>query len=462
MAEQLKRKIDSLGISNKTLSEITNLTGSTLDKVLKRIRIKWINDGQTQKIKLKQLIDDRNSEETDKETQQALLERRQKEEEEKAIAALKLTKKLNKEMKEREERLKERENEMLRKIQEEVLLEEKLKEEMLLEKDELKRQQLKELQEKSRSRKKEIALMKEIQEKETKKILSEKPLYQKLDELYTNEILMPELERKKAELAKKRMLFKPLDHNELAEYEKRHDEMLRECEERRRERAKQRSIDHIANSASLDLKSKFYDNILEEEKKLKEEKEKEFLQKKLKLEKQLLYSEIIKEAYSPIIDPAKQKEMKLLIEKLKHDPFSARHKKSINSWSERRVSEGNQSIHSRKWKENPMVPKLKPPREPIFIDYLAEKRKERENSDSPVFGRNAKQWVEGLADTNLTDRDRIKIKAKAAKLERYVQQQEVKLEFLDPYNGEGIKAANDLNDMLVSSIKAKLALLEKV
>ena len=55
----------------------------------------------------------------------------------------------------------------------------------------------------------------------------ETPLYKRLEENFEKNVLLPELQRKKEELAKKRELYRPLSKLELDEHAKRHDDLLR-------------------------------------------------------------------------------------------------------------------------------------------------------------------------------------------------------------------------------------------
>ncbi|CAG9328229.1 unnamed protein product [Blepharisma stoltei] len=381
---------------------------------------------------------------------------------EKAKAAKQLTKKLEKEMQEREKRKYEREQEMLLKEEQERYELEKLKELALKQQEDLKNQRLKELKEKSEARKREIAAMKEIGETEYKKVISEKPLYKKIQENYQQEILMPELEKKKAELAKKRNLFKPLDRYDILEHSKNHDELMRESEERRKQNIRNRSLEYKMNAASLSLKTRFTDVILEEEKKKKEELEKQEIIKKSLYEKKQQYAEIVKEMFQPTVDPYKQHEMQLIVEKLKHNiPMkSISHTKSSRSVSERRSDSSREkdtkSVLNRKWKENPMIPKPKPKREPVLIDYLGERRNQRKQEQVSEIQRI--DWEEDLYDENLTENEKAeKLKAKAAMMEKIAKKHEINLNGLSE-----LDMAGQVNEMYINSIKAKLAVLEQV
>jgi hypothetical protein len=54
---------------------------------------------------------------------------------------------------------------------------------------------------------------------------------------------MPELERRKDEIAKKRMIYKPINHDEILEHAKRHEEMSKELAARREKARKAKQLD---------------------------------------------------------------------------------------------------------------------------------------------------------------------------------------------------------------------------
>ena len=53
-----------------------------------------------------------------------------------------------------------------------------------------------------------------------KKINNEKYIHEKIEEDYNQKIIMPELEKKKEELKEKREFYKPIDHKEIDEFQK--------------------------------------------------------------------------------------------------------------------------------------------------------------------------------------------------------------------------------------------------
>ena len=124
--------------------------------------------------------------------------------------------------------------------------------------------------EKSKERKKNIQFLKELGEKEYKKATSSTPLYKKLESDFFVKIQLPELEKRKEELQRKREYFKPLDHDELRYHAKRFDSMLLALSEQK----KQNKPIFFHRTKSLN-RSKMIKKLLEDEQqKIKEEQDK--------------------------------------------------------------------------------------------------------------------------------------------------------------------------------------------
>ena len=102
-----------------------------------------------------------------------------------------------------------------------------------------------------------------------------------------------------------------------------------------------------------------------------------------------------------------------------------------------------------------MIPEVPPKREGKIVDYLTEQRTKREAGG---VVQNV-DWEKQLANSQLNQDERNnKIRAIAEKIEKKALQKEGKVGGLkDP---RSIQEAGAMSDMLVSSIKAKLAILE--
>jgi hypothetical protein len=76
-------------------------------------------------------------------------------------------------------------------------------------------------------------------------------MYKKMKERYETQVLMPELERRKEEIAKKRELYRPLNHDEICEHAKRYESAARELAEKREKARKARYLEHHLTAAAI-------------------------------------------------------------------------------------------------------------------------------------------------------------------------------------------------------------------
>ena len=288
----------------------------------------------------------------------------------------------------------------------------------------------------------------ELGNQEYKKVLSSKPLHEKIEEKYFSKVLMPELERHKLELAKKREMLQPINRSEILEHARKHDQLMEEHD------MQKRNVSQESNYDPSKLRSKFTLAYLEDQRKRKQQQEKESLGKKNLIEKQKQYAELILEMYQPTIDPAKQLELQLIKEKLRNTSVKIIKKRSAKSLSAKEgQSDGENPLpRKKKWKKNLMIPEAPKKRESKKVDWLQEQRKHREVQHSAENLETVK-WDESLTEE--------KMKLKVKLLEKEVRKQEIKLEVSNPTNIKGIEATEHVGNMLINTIKGKLAILEK-
>lgn len=368
---------------------------------------------------------------------------KQKEEETKDFV-----KKLQKEQKKREMRLKERDNEERIRLEHENKMNERLKQENLLRLEEEKIQRVKKLKMQSKKRKEEIRNLIELGNQEYKKVINSKPFHEKIEEQYFTKVLMPELERHKMELAKKRELLQPINRSAILEHAKRHDQIIEEHD------LQKRNVSQEAIYDPSKLRSKYTVAYIEDEKKRKNLLEHEGLERKTLADKKKQYADLILEMYQPTIDPAKQLELKLIKEKLQKSTSKIPRKRSAKSVSAKEgTSDGEtQVFKKKKWVKNQMIPEPQKKKDPVKVDWLADKRKGREQ--------HPREDVTGEIDWNSNlPEDKLKLKVK--KLEDEVRKQEIKLQIANPTNKKGIENTEHVSNMLINSIKGKLAILEK-
>ena len=368
---------------------------------------------------------------------------KQKEEETKGFV-----KKLKKEQKMREMRLKEREEEERMKLNEELRGKERVRQELILKQEEEKIHRVKELKEKSKKRKEEIRGLIELGNQEYKKVISSKPFHEKIEEKYLTKIVMPELERHKMELAKKRELLQPINRSAILEHARRHDQIMEEHD------LQKRNVSQEAGYDASKLRSKFTIAYIEDQKKRKHEMDHEAIEKRNLVDKKKQYAELVLEMYQPTVDPAKQLELKLIKEKLDNSSAKMMKKRSAKSLSAKEgLSDGETHIlKKKKWNKNKMVPEPLKKRDPVKIDWLADKRKDRETHPLDEISENT-AWDSSMNEALM--------KSKVKKLENEVRKHEIKLEVANPSNVKGIETTGHVNNMLINSIKGKLAILEK-
>ncbi|CAG9315433.1 unnamed protein product [Blepharisma stoltei] len=379
------------------------------------------------------------------------------------------TKKLKEERLERERRHREREEKYTKKLLEEIGSKQKEREEFQKFQEMEKQRKIEEQKLKAEERKKDIESRKEIGIKEYKKVTSSKPLFKQMEDKFNQQVLMPALEKKKAELAKKRMLFQPINPQEIYEHSKKVNEIRREQEQRRQKEIIQRSLEEQVNYFSKNFQTHFTAAVIEEDRKKREEAEKskgDLINRKLKM---MQYADLVKEMFQPTVDKAKQVEIEERLEKRKKQKKII-NKTSVKSFSGKESEIENQETVSEgvlakptKWKKNPLKMPEKPSLKKEFakIDYLAEMRKNQENQEK--LAEKPVNWQRELEDENLSIEEKAnRIRHKAELIEKKARIQEFNIGKLNPQNQQGLKATEQVNDMIIESIKAKLALLQQV
>ena len=377
----------------------------------------------------------------------------------KAAESKELAKRLTEERKLREKREQERLQKQLAKIQEEEELQKELEEQKALEKEQQRQKRLQEMQEKSKLRKNEIKELKHIGNREYKKVVSNKPLYKQIEETYEQEVMMPELQKKKEELAKRRNMFQPVRQTEIAERAKKLDEMKSEQEKQKLKEFRQRKLVEMLYIQSYKASSKFQESIRKEIKRHESQKKTEQSKKLELVSRKKMYSNLVKEIYTPKVDPYKRNELELMKEKLKNPTVSIRSRSTNPSKSHNNSLE--RINHTKKWKKNTMIPDPPPKKEPKIIDYLAEKRKQRESKTPHPSIKKQFDWEKYLKDPNLDQEELLKtIMEKAGSIEKEALKYEKNIGAIDPQNLSGLEFSDQVSGLLIDSIKAKIAVIE--
>lgn len=341
----------------------------------------------------------------------------------------------------------------------------KLEEERLALAEEQKQARIKAMQNKLAMRQAERERLNQIAAEELPKVKHSKPLYVQIEEAYAQRQIMPQLQRHKTELALKRIYFSPVSRQELQEHARHYEEAKAEHLQRRSLIASENTMEHLANFATKSS-SKFTYAVVEQERRLKSKDHEAAEERRQLMQKQKQYASLIKEIFVPVPDSSKKAEVDRRINTHHHSTVYSRtrsptHKVSLSD-NDPNISKST-SWTPHKFKPNPMITVSQPKREAIKVDFLADRRRDRETSGDDLtrsiksFDLNAE-----LESTDLTERaSAARLLAKAKKIERAARRQELTLTTGLKSNAQ-VDVIESVNDALVTSVKAKLALLDSV
>ena len=373
------------------------------------------------------------------------------------------------EQKKRKDKIKKHIQELEKVIQEEKLLkQEQLKKQKELKEKEYKTQLVK-MHKKKEMREKELEDIKNY-DKSFKEIKKIKPLYVQISEKYWKEIEMPELEKRKSELSKKR-LMNSISTKQLQEHAKWYENIKQDNLRKSQNEQKTKSIDRKIQSSDSTF-TFWKQKLVEEEKQLKEEQKRAQEQRAKMLDKRITYGNFVKQTFLPSIDLSKRSEIEKRKENLASSSKilksslidSGNSSKMLKNSSQNPIPE-NAIWKPHKFKENPLVPKAALKKEGKIVDYLGELRKVREDTEKEK--KEAPQeddivqfeWNDEIQ--NLPEAERIKkIQKESKKLERALKQKEMAMS-VTAGTAQSLKYSDDINEMLINSIKAKLSVLEK-
>lgn len=344
-------------------------------------------------------------------------------------------------MRERRQMEREREVERRRIVAETFLAQQKAQERIRNEEE--KQRRLWEVREKSLKRREEVKGMIEFGNYEYKKVVNSKPMHEKIEENYMRKVILPELERHKLELAKKRELFQPITRSSILYHARKHDLLISEHE------IQKLNISHDHSYNPSKFHSKFTLAYIQSERNKRLHREDSFIEKKHLQSKKKHYANLVLQMYTPKVDPAKQLELKMIKERL--DSQNLVKKWSVKSLNTKDSIVDSEKIKKRKWKPNKMIPESPPKREIQITDYLAQQRSKKEGFRS-VDRRKVELNKSQSEET---------IKKQLSLIENAVRKKELRMEVLNKNNLKGVQEIGKIGELLVDSIKAKMALLEK-
>lgn len=290
------------------------------------------------------------------------------------------------------------------------------------------------------------------------------PLHKRMEERYYSESYTPELEHKKQILAEIRDKLKPMDMSEIDMHE-----ILYKMKKRERASKSTKITSSVEYKKGIHISSHLQDVMLEnmrfkEQLKLKEEVS------KLKRNKMVHYGQVIKDTKIPTIDDDKRKEIEFrkqnftnLRTKIINTDLEEAEKKLNDPETKARLGVTSMTeldYKKRKFKPNPLVPAPKIKRPPVEIKYLEEKRfKKGAIKDRMEIEYKPVNWKKEFKKPEIEKFDSIFDKS----LQISKDHDEVE-QYLRVKNDGwiGINQTQNLNNMLIDAIKAKVALLENV
>ena len=317
--------------------------------------------------------------------------------------------------------------------------------------------ELEKMKERKLKRKQELEEIKKRQQ-ELEAVKNTKPLYMKIEERYKNEIESLENQIKKSEKEKNSKLYSPIRTVDLMEHAKWYDEVKRQGHVQRTEKG----LGKI-RSASYGLSTAWTARVLDEDKRLKSELNRASQERLNMIERKTKYAELVKEIFLPTIDRLKRQELQgnssPKRETAKYLQKSPRREEMKDFHSD---SEGKNKLplgKPKKFKENPMLPKPPQKKEAKVVDFLEERRKVRQEAEAEPE-EPAADWEKDL-DKDLPAEEKARmLKKKAKRLERQARKQELLLAGANPSNAKTLQQSASLNELLLNSVKAKLALLD--
>eukprot|EP00826_Nyctotherus_ovalis_P009449 TRINITY_DN12500_c0_g1_i10.p1 TRINITY_DN12500_c0_g1~~TRINITY_DN12500_c0_g1_i10.p1 ORF type:complete len:423 (-),score=173.64 TRINITY_DN12500_c0_g1_i10:91-1359(-) len=403
--------------------------------------------------------------------------------EEKRRKAIELVAKLKGEKSER----RRREEERLRLMEEKVSKESREYAEMLKKRDE-----------ELLSKKREDALkaheqIKRRREEEQKKLAEARQrfhsipedqyLYRKLESKYNAEVLMPILEERKRELAQKRNRYKPISKEELDEHMKKHDFTIAQKASNKLSELRLRRENTLETQTALrQYKSSLMERHIQEEKRLREERERRKLEINERREKMENYAKLVKETHAVKPSETKATELKANIEKLKHpvrQPRDTRKDYDIAAIKKKMQEEvrstdslpkvnqetvsfpSDHSTSRRIYREAKRNPKnqhhVTTEQRAKVNDYLQELRYKRELNNEAAKSPNL-DWHTDLKNDKLNSNEKYSLLMEKAKL---IEEQARRKEQLLQVKGQ-VDLNENVSDMFIDAIKAKLAILENL
>ncbi|CAG9329258.1 unnamed protein product [Blepharisma stoltei] len=361
--------------------------------------------------------------------------------------AAEFAKKLQEEQINRMKRLKEREQKIIKKWESEenkkqlelMVLEQKILEE--------KEKRLRDLQLRGELRREQLKRAKS----EMRGVRNSDVLYKKIEKKFEENVIIPELERRKEELAKKRELFSPKRNEEKDGIHKESSEQLNTIKEK-----------VLESSLKTYRLHRIPEVIIQDKEELKKF-EKEAEEKRILIEKRKKYGEMIKEYHAPEIDPFKKKEMELIRLRLNFPSQKRGFLKSVvhRSHSVKNFQKQAMSDSGSPSKFQPShrlreINSSDQKQRAIPKDYLKEQRAIREQFQNSHKQAQSFSIDSSEPETYHSVYQKVKmLESKALETEKILQNSK----FSNRISVRELNAEKELNEIILQSIKSKLSLL---
>jgi len=304
---------------------------------------------------------------------------------------------------------------------------------------------------KAEERKKHMEQVKEHAKNQPKKLSR---LYKLKEQEFNSNFVIPELEKRKAELAKRRLDYSPMSFSEISEHGKKYSEVQKAEHERRKKAFRERKVESDIDEALRHRASQY----IKQERQARELEAQELQEKRRLAQKRKRYGSLVREIYEPSVDPLKQKEMELIKDRLKN-PVPKR-----SSYSNGTSTQSRQSFRIRNRSPPPPRPKKSPQLKESAsvesarlkkIDYLESRRERRKQEEEKVW--------EDFPDVSKSQGNSISdVRKKAKILDKESKRREGLLKHMNLNKlseFKKIEAEAHINQMLIESVKAKFSLL---
>jgi hypothetical protein len=320
---------------------------------------------------------------------------------------------------------------------------------------EKKKKMLQELALKGKARQEELIKKKAVLEESTVK---GKPKYVEMEEFFKANFEVPELQRRKDELAKKRNLYQPLSRQDWLEHMKKYKELALDAEKKRIKKLEEKSTErvNIINRAKRELEFET-ENFKKHKKSMKE--------------KMKRYSEVVRDIFaprvelkdpsshskpsdSPLKEPSKSPLKPSKVSKTENPLQSRSFQVSISKSPDQLPlsSSPTKALHLTPHPKSSKTPDIKKP--VAVFDYLASKRKERDSASPSSFS------IPSLSSVSQFERDSGHSSiSQLQKMEKILYQNIQKLKDSDITSASVLQYEEELNDFIAASIRAKLSYL---